>query len=105
MRNLTTLSRRALLAVSLAMISACNAAPPAAQQRVIEGVLVMKGSLPHSVPVLQTDSGNWELIGVDADQVKQLQRQRVTVTGQPLPSEPPQRPQLQVERIELTSDR
>lgn len=65
------------------------------------GVLVLKGSLPHSVPVLQTDQGNWELVGADGEQVRRLQRRRVSVTGQPLPGDPPQRPRLQVESIEL----
>lgn len=86
--------------LAMVAVSACHAAPPVQQQQVIEGIVVLKGNAPHTVPVLQTDSGNWELIGVDSDQVKQLQRQRVVVTGQPLPSEPPQRPRLQVERIE-----
>ncbi len=88
-----------------ALIGACRAAPaPIApeQQPVkkIRGVLVLKGSLPHTVPVLQTEQGNWELVGADGAQVKRLQRQRVVVTGHAIASEPPQRPRLQVERIE-----
>lgn len=100
---LTQKSRRALAALLaaplLAAICACQAAPPP-QTVTLNGVLVMKGSAPHGVPVLQTGEGNWELLGADASQMSQLQRQRVVVTGRPLASEPPQRPRLQVEKIE-----
>lgn len=90
----------ALLAVPLlAAICSCQAAP-SSPALTLNGVLVMKGSVPHSVPVLQTAEGNWELIGADAGMVNRLQRQHVVITGRPLASEPPQRPRLQVEKIE-----
>jgi hypothetical protein len=98
-----------LLAAALPLVGACSPAPEASgeastqrfeETQRIEGMLVLKGNLPHRVPVLQSDSGNWELVGVDTEQLRPLLRQRVIVTGTVLPSAPPQRPRLQTESIE-----
>lgn len=109
MKPLTPGFKRALqlplMLTLLALIGACQAAsePVVPQQQAMkkmQGVLVLKGNVPHTVPMLQTEQGNWELVGADGEQVKRLQRQRVVVTGHTIAGEPPQRPRLQVERID-----
>lgn len=112
MKQLTDSLKGALrimpLLVLPTLIGACQAAPEQqgnAPMETLQGVLVLKGNLPHTTPVLQTDGSNWELIGLDAEQIKQWQRHRIRVSGRVLPSDPPQRPQLQVEKIEPLPER
>ncbi|TJZ73844.1 hypothetical protein [Chitiniphilus eburneus] len=87
--------------LALAMLGACAQQPEAARPLTLQGTLLLKGSAPKTMQVLQTASAQYQLSGVTPEQADTLQRQRVTVTGTLVrAAQPPLLPLIEVSRIE-----